>query len=53
MEDTKQCADRDTLIYKADLLQVLGQAYGHKLQQVGVSQLATKEKKLQKGQRRT
>lgn len=47
MEDTEQCADRDALIHKAGLLQVLGQAHGHQLQQVGVSELATKQKQLQ------
>ena len=44
MEDTKQCADGYTLIYQVGLLQLLGQAHSHQLQQVGVPQLATEEK---------
>lgn len=43
MENSKQCANGDALIHEAGPLQVLGQAHGHQLQQVGVPQLAAKE----------
>lgn len=46
MEDTEQGADCDTLIHQANFLQVLGQTYGHQLQQVRVPQVATKDKNL-------
>lgn len=44
MEDTKQCANSNTLIHQVGLLQLLRQAHSHQLQQVGVPQLATEEK---------
>lgn len=43
MEDTEECADGDALINQAGLLQVLGQAHSHQLQQVAVPQFAAKD----------
>lgn len=51
MEDTEQRADSNALVHEAGLLQVLGQAHSHQLQQVGVPQLAAKENQLQMRQR--
>lgn len=51
VENTKQGANGDALIHEACLLQVLRQAHSHQLQQVRVSQLAAKEKKLQRRKR--
>lgn len=43
MEDTKECADGDALVNQPGLLQVLGQAHSHQLQQVAVPQFAAKD----------
>lgn len=43
VEDTKECADGDALVNQPGVLQVLGQAHSHQLQQVAVPQFAAKD----------